>query len=200
MSEAITSKSWYRSRTIWGVIVALLAQVISRWGYDLTPALQGEVVNVILDAVSAGGAGLAIFGRVKASKAIAPVAVRSGVAKALVTAMLLGGLALGGPTACAGYTIAQAEDPTPAQVIYAAQSEYNKALHAAAVYVESDIADEEVVAVLHRLSTAATETILDAQKAVRSGGGESPAAAAAVTAAHHAVEAFVDYLTSKGIL
>ncbi|ACI98523.1 hypothetical protein [Rhodospirillum centenum] len=195
MSE-IDSKPWYLSRTIIGVLVTLIAQLLSRWGYELTPALRGDLVDVILDLVSVGGAGLAIFGRVKASKPIAKPSV--GAAKMLLAAMLLGGLAVGGPVACASYTVTQAEQATPAQTVYAIQADYNAALATAASYIESSSADPDVVDVIRTLDAAAYDALQEAQGAARSGG--SAATAAAVSAARSAVAALAEYLVSKEII
>lgn len=72
------TKSILASRTVWGAAIAVLASLAGLAGYAVGPADQAQALGLVdeLVAVSdrliavAGGA-LAIWGRVRASKAIA---------------------------------------------------------------------------------------------------------------------------------
>ena len=56
-------KPWYKSKTIWGSIVAVLALAAGAFGYEVGPEAQGEIVTALIGVV---GGGFAIYGRVKA--------------------------------------------------------------------------------------------------------------------------------------
>ena len=59
----MTEKPWYKSKTIWGSIVAVLALAAGAFGYEVGPEAQEEIVTAVIGVV--GGA-LAIYGRIKA--------------------------------------------------------------------------------------------------------------------------------------
>lgn len=61
------SKAWWQSRTIIGVIVMLLAQVLKLLKVDI---VNEELTAIVTLAMEAAGAALAIVGRIKARKAI----------------------------------------------------------------------------------------------------------------------------------
>ena len=63
-------KPWYASKTIWGGVVAVLAMLASAMGFHLAEGEQGRLVEAILQIVGAGGALLAVFGRVVATEMI----------------------------------------------------------------------------------------------------------------------------------
>ena len=65
MSEE--TKPWWQSRTIIGVIVLLLAQVLKLLKVDIVNEELTQIVTLSLDAI---GGFLAIYGRVRARKAI----------------------------------------------------------------------------------------------------------------------------------
>ena len=64
------SKAWWQSKTIWGSIISVIALGLNSFGFTLGTDDQQMLVDTILQLVTAGGAGLAIYGRVKASKSI----------------------------------------------------------------------------------------------------------------------------------
>ncbi|KQT54242.1 hypothetical protein ASG43_01025 [Aureimonas sp. Leaf454] len=64
-------KSWYRSKTIWGGIVALLAAMGGLVGLDLDAAEGSALTLALTQAASAIGAIVAILGRLEAVKPIA---------------------------------------------------------------------------------------------------------------------------------
>lgn len=65
------SKPIWASRTVWGVVVLLVATALRSFGVaDLSPELQEQTVSLILDAVTVAGGGLALYGRVTATQKI----------------------------------------------------------------------------------------------------------------------------------
>jgi hypothetical protein len=65
------SKSWIRSKTIWGGAVAVLAGALGLFDYTITPPDQAELSQLLESLASTGGGLLAIVGRIVASKRIA---------------------------------------------------------------------------------------------------------------------------------
>lgn len=59
----MNTKPWYKSKTIIGSIVAILALVAGAFGYEFGPEAQEGIVT---GAVGVIGGALAIYGRVKA--------------------------------------------------------------------------------------------------------------------------------------
>ena len=60
-------KAWWQSRTIIGIVVMLLAQVLKWLNVDI---VNEELTDIVTLAMESIGAGLAIYGRVKARKTI----------------------------------------------------------------------------------------------------------------------------------
>lgn len=60
-------KSWWQSRTIIGIVVMLLAQVLKWLHVDIVNEELTDIVTIVMEAA---GAGLAVYGRVKARKTI----------------------------------------------------------------------------------------------------------------------------------
>lgn len=182
------SKHALSSKTIIGVLVSLIFKLLALYGVEVSPDLQGDVLQLAFAAVSVAGDALAVYGRFKAER---PISLR-GAGRALLAAVLLAGLAAGGPVACASYTAATAEHATPAQQVYALQGDYNAALEVAAAYVESDRADPDAVTAIRRLDAAAYAALREARTAVRA--EDDPTWPAALAAARSAVEALADYV------
>ncbi len=67
-------KTFLASRTIWGVVLMGVGAILSRWGFDLDPTVQADLIDKIVSfipmATEAVGAFLAIYGRIKATKKI----------------------------------------------------------------------------------------------------------------------------------
>jgi hypothetical protein len=61
-------KPWYMSKSIWGGLVAAAASLGALMGMPVGPAEQQELTEAVLQAVGAGGALLAILGRITASE------------------------------------------------------------------------------------------------------------------------------------
>ncbi|MEM9329971.1 MAG: hypothetical protein AAGA53_01520 [Pseudomonadota bacterium] len=66
----VDEKVWYRSKTIWGSLVTVLATVFGGLGYAVTPEGQAELVDAIVDLIGTLGAIIAIYGRLNATKVI----------------------------------------------------------------------------------------------------------------------------------
>ena len=62
-----SEKAWWQSRTIIGIVVMLLAQVLKWLEIDI---VNEELTDIVTLAMESIGAGLAIYGRVKARKMI----------------------------------------------------------------------------------------------------------------------------------
>lgn len=64
------TKSWYMSKTVWGGLIAVAAGAAGAFGYTVAPDDQAQIVEAIVAIATVGGGLLAVFGRVKASKAV----------------------------------------------------------------------------------------------------------------------------------
>lgn len=60
-------KPWWQSRTIIGIVVMLLAQVLKWLNVDI---VNEELTDIVTIAMETAGAGLAVYGRVKARKTL----------------------------------------------------------------------------------------------------------------------------------
>lgn len=63
-------KNWWQSKTIWGGIITVLAVALGAFGYTLSGDDQIALVEIVSTIGGAIGGLLAIYGRVKASKAV----------------------------------------------------------------------------------------------------------------------------------
>ena len=67
------TKSWYQSRTVLVLVVALLAEGAHKtYGVSVDAALQSDTVNAILQIITDASTILGIFFRIKATAQIAP--------------------------------------------------------------------------------------------------------------------------------
>jgi hypothetical protein len=64
------AKVWYKSRTMVGSIVAVVALAVSALGYDVDAILQTEVADTFMNIAGLAGAVYAIYGRVLATKTL----------------------------------------------------------------------------------------------------------------------------------
>jgi hypothetical protein len=64
------AKVWYKSRTMVGSIVAVVALALTAAGIDLDGAFQTEIADKILEVAGLGGAVYAMVGRVLATKTL----------------------------------------------------------------------------------------------------------------------------------
>lgn len=63
----IEEKAWWKSKTIWGAFVAVAAQLLALTGVTIDTGTQVSITEAIIQAVGAGGALIAIYGRLMAS-------------------------------------------------------------------------------------------------------------------------------------
>lgn len=63
-------KSIFESKTFWGAVLAVAGSIAGMLGYTFGAAEQQAVVEIVSTMVSTIGSGLAIYGRVVATKAI----------------------------------------------------------------------------------------------------------------------------------
>lgn len=188
VSTAPTTKALWQSRTIIGLLIAGLAMVLDRWGYRISPDLQGELVSLVAMIGEVLGLAVAAWGRVVATKSIRV----TGAGPAALAVLLVLGMATAGPVACASLA-----GETPAQKVYGIQADYLAAQEVAAAYLESGQADAEAAVRIKQLDAVAWDAVGEARRAVRAGAG--PALPAAMAAARHAVAALAAYLSERGI-
>lgn len=70
MSDKYETKTLFASKTVWGGIVALLAGIAGIFGYSIQTEDQIAAIEVGTALASAVGGGIAIYGRIKATKKI----------------------------------------------------------------------------------------------------------------------------------
>ena len=61
------TKAWYRSRTVWGALVAILASLA---GIEATAAEQGELAELLVAGVGVAGGIVALLGRLMARRRV----------------------------------------------------------------------------------------------------------------------------------
>jgi hypothetical protein len=66
----IEEKPWFESKTIWGSLIAVAAALASALGISIDGATQAELTNIIVQFAAAGGALMAIYGRLSATHII----------------------------------------------------------------------------------------------------------------------------------
>jgi len=66
----VEEKPWYASRTIWGALVAVAASLAGLAGNTVGAADQAQIADALVQAIGAGGALLAIYGRLAAKDVI----------------------------------------------------------------------------------------------------------------------------------
>ena len=67
-------KSIFASRTFWGAIIALAGGLGGLFGYQFAPEDQANLIETVSGIATLIGGVVAIWGRVKATKAIGPPA------------------------------------------------------------------------------------------------------------------------------
>ena len=63
-------KAWYRSRTVWGALVAILASLAHGAGIEVTAGDEAELADLIVAAVGAAGGLVALVGRISARRQV----------------------------------------------------------------------------------------------------------------------------------
>ncbi|MCA1971807.1 MAG: hypothetical protein LDL44_03135, partial [Caenispirillum sp.] len=163
-------KSLLASRTIIGVLVSLLSSLLDRYGHGLSPALQGEVVDLVFQIMTIGGAVFAIYGRWRAERPLRLLSSDGGdpgggIARLFLLAFLLGALAVTGPVACAS----KVETETPQQQVYAIKSDLVAVQTVAATMVESPQTPPLVVTAIRTANAVAVAAVDAAEAAVLGG-------------------------------
>jgi len=64
------SKTWYRSKTVWGALIAVTASMLQVTGVDLTPDVQSDLADLAVVFAGIIGGALSIYGRIAADTAI----------------------------------------------------------------------------------------------------------------------------------
>lgn len=66
----IEEKAWYLSTTIWGSLVAVASALAATAGITIDPDSQVAIADAVLQLIAAGGALVAIYGRLSATHMI----------------------------------------------------------------------------------------------------------------------------------
>lgn len=61
-------KDWYRSKTVWGAVVAVIASCARLVGLEIAAEDQLQAVDALTTIAAAAGGLIAIYGRVSAHK------------------------------------------------------------------------------------------------------------------------------------
>lgn len=64
------SKDWYRSKTIWGALLAVGASLVQFMGVEVSPGDQMVIADSAVSIAGAIGGLLAVYGRLTAKTAI----------------------------------------------------------------------------------------------------------------------------------
>jgi hypothetical protein len=64
-------KAWYRSRTVWGALIAILASLANGAGIDVTTGDEAELADLAIAAVGVLGGIVALIGRISARRRLA---------------------------------------------------------------------------------------------------------------------------------
>jgi hypothetical protein len=64
------TKPWWASKGTIGAIVAVLALGLGMAGYQISPEMQGDMVQAVLNVVALAGALVGLVGRLTASKRV----------------------------------------------------------------------------------------------------------------------------------
>ncbi len=70
LNESAGDKPWYQSRVIWGGIISILTPVAGLLGLEIAPDVASDIAALAAAAGGLVGGGLAIWGRVRATKSI----------------------------------------------------------------------------------------------------------------------------------
>lgn len=64
------TKQWYRSKTVWGALIAVGASLLQATGIEMTPDVQNDVADLAIAVAGIFGGAVSIYGRVSASSTI----------------------------------------------------------------------------------------------------------------------------------
>lgn len=63
-------KAWYRSRTVWGALIAILASLANLAGVEVTAAEEVELADIATGIAAAVGGLMALLGRIGARRRV----------------------------------------------------------------------------------------------------------------------------------
>ena len=63
-------KPWYRSRTVWGALIAIAASLANAAGVEVTTGDEGEMADLLVAAAGTIGGVIAIYGRISARRPV----------------------------------------------------------------------------------------------------------------------------------
>lgn len=63
-------KAWYRSRTVWGALIAIFASLANTAGIEVTAGDEGELADLLVSAVGTLGGLVALYGRIFARRRV----------------------------------------------------------------------------------------------------------------------------------
>lgn len=63
-------KAWYKSRTVWGALIAILASLAHAAGVEVTTGEEGELADLIVAGLGAAGGLVALIGRISARRRV----------------------------------------------------------------------------------------------------------------------------------
>ena len=64
------TKEWYRSRTVWGALIAVLAPLLHAAGLNLPGGYESALVDGVTTVAGAVGGLIALYGRLSATQTI----------------------------------------------------------------------------------------------------------------------------------
>ncbi|RWX76003.1 hypothetical protein EPK99_20290 [Neorhizobium lilium] len=63
-------KAWYKSKTVWGALIAIAASLLHGFGIDLGSDAQNQLADLAVTLAGAVGGLIAIYGRIRAESTI----------------------------------------------------------------------------------------------------------------------------------
>lgn len=66
----VEEKQWYKSKTIWGALLAVIASFMGLFGINLDEAAQLNIADTLVQLSGVVGSMIAIYGRLGATEVI----------------------------------------------------------------------------------------------------------------------------------
>lgn len=63
-------KPWYKSRTVWGALIAIAASLANAAGVEVTAGDEGELADLLVAAAGVIGGLVAVYGRISARRPV----------------------------------------------------------------------------------------------------------------------------------
>jgi hypothetical protein len=63
-------KPWYKSRTVWGALIAIAASLANAAGIEVTAGDEGELADLLVAAAGTTGGLIALYGRIFARRPV----------------------------------------------------------------------------------------------------------------------------------